>query len=215
MTETESRPARRTGRPPLTDRATLLAAARELGFSDLTVGAVTARVGVKYSTFYRHFPSLEALVAALVDDVVTDGVFPATDEGRWQEQMLAFAAATFDVMAEHPGLAPAMVRLPESPEALLSAFRRLTDRLLESGFTAEDAVLGASTAFQIGMQPWLAANPLGIGDARRRDQVLESAEPFDAQVRSVFRDRIDDPPRSWTLSRVELVIAGLETRLAS
>lgn len=106
MTETESRPARRTGRPPLTDRATLLAAARELGFSDLTVGAVTARVGVKYSTFYRHFPSLEALVAALVDDVVTDGVFPATDEGRWQEQMLAFAAATFDVMAEHPGLAP-------------------------------------------------------------------------------------------------------------
>ncbi|WP_060712682.1 TetR/AcrR family transcriptional regulator [Pseudonocardia sp. HH130629-09] len=215
MTETESRPARRTGRPPLTDRATLLAAARELGFSDLTVGAVTARVGVKYSTFYRHFPSLEALVAALVDDVVTDGVFPATDEGRWQEQMLAFAAATFDVMAEHPGLAPAMVRLPESPEALLSAFRRLTDRLLESGFTAEDAVLGASTAFQMGMQPWLAANALGIGDARRRDQVLESAEPFDAQVRSVFRDRIDDPPRSWTLSRVELVIAGLETRLAS
>lgn len=215
MTETESRPARRTGRPPLTDRATLLAAARELGFSDLTVGAVTARVGVKYSTFYRHFPSLEALVAALVDDVVTDGVFPATDEGRWQEQMLAFAAATFDVMAEHPGLAPAMVRLPESPEALLSAFRRLTDRLLESGFTAEDAVLGASTAFQMGMQPWLAASPLGIGDARRRDQVLESAEPFDAQVRSVFRDRIDDPPRSWTLSRVELVIAGLETRLAS
>lgn len=215
MTETESRPARRTGRPPLTDRATLLAAARELGFSDLTVGAVTARVGVKYSTFYRHFPSLEALVAALVDDVVTDDVFPATDEGRWQEQMLAFAAATFDVMAEHPGLAPAMVRLPESPEAVLSAFRRLTDRLLGAGFTAEDAVLGASTAIHMGMQPWLTANSFGIGDARRRDQVLESTEPFDAQIRSVFRDRIDDPPRSWTLSRVELVVAGLETRLAS
>ncbi|MEJ8279379.1 TetR/AcrR family transcriptional regulator [Pseudonocardia spirodelae] len=214
MTETESRPARRTGRPPLTDRATLLAAARELGFSDLTVGAVTARVGVKYSTFYRHFPSLEALVAALVDDVVTEDVFPAT-EGRWQEQLLAFAAATFDVMAAHPGLAPALVRLPDAPAAMLGAFRRLTDILLEAGFTAEDAVIGASTVMHMGMQPWLTANARGTGDARRRDQVLASTEPFDAGVRAVFRDRLDDPPRSWTLSRVEIVIAGLETRLPS
>ena len=67
----------------------------------------------------------------------------------------------------------------------------------------------------MGMQPWLTASSSGTGDARRRDQVLESAEPFDAQIRAVFRDRIDDPPRSWTLSRVELVVAGLETRLAS
>lgn len=214
MTETESRPARRTGRPPLTDRATLLAAARELGFSDLTVGAVTARVGVKYSTFYRHFPSLEALVAALVDDVVTDDVFPDTDNG-WQEQLLAHAAATFDVMAEHPGLAPALVRLPDAPEALTAAFRRLTDRLLAAGFTAEDAVLGAGTAIQLGMQPWLCATSRGAGDVRRRDQVLESVQPFDPQVRAVFRDQVDDPPRGWTLRRVELVIAGLETRLAS
>ncbi|MBP2369678.1 TetR/AcrR family transcriptional regulator [Pseudonocardia parietis] len=212
MTDTESRPARRTGRPPLTDRATLLAAAREIGFSDLTVGAVTTRVGVKYSTFYRHFPSLEALVAALVDDVVTDAVFPDV-EGRWQEQLLAFAAATFDLMAEHPGLAPAMVRLPDEPDAIMTAFRRLSDQLLAVGFTAEDAVLAAGTAAQMGMQPWLCSNGRGAGDLRRREQVLESAQAFDPQVRGVFRDRIDDPPRSWTLRRVELVIAGLETRL--
>lgn len=214
MTDTESRPARRTGRPPLTDRATLLAAAREIGFSDLTVGAVTARVGVKYSTFYRHFPSLEALVAALVDDVVTDEVFPDV-EGRWQEQLLAFAAATFDVMADHPGLAPALVRLPDAPDAMLTAFRSLTDRLVAVGFSAEDAVLGAGTAAQMGMQPWLSANGRGVGDLRRRDQVMDSAQAFDPQVRAVFRDEIDDPPRSWTLRRVELVITGLEARLPS
>ena len=212
MTDTESRPARRTGRPPLTDRATLLAAARELGFSDLTVGAVTAGVGVKYSTFYRHFPSLESLVAALADDVVTDDVFPAT-EGRWQEELPAFAAAIFDVMAEHPGLAPALVRLPDTPEAMLTAYRRLTDRLLAAGFDAEDAALGAGTAMHLGMQPWLSASGRSAGDSRRRDQVLASAQPFDPQVRAVFRDKVDDPPRSWTLRRVELVVAGLEARL--
>ncbi|WP_158092288.1 MULTISPECIES: TetR/AcrR family transcriptional regulator [Pseudonocardia] len=213
MTETESRPARRTGRPPLTDRATLLAAARELGFSDLTVGAVTARVGVKYSTFYRHFPSLESLVAALVDDVVTEDAFPDA-EGRWQEQLLAFAAATFDIMAAHPGLAPAMVRLPETPDALMAAMQRLTDRLLAAGFSAEDAVLATSTAFEMGMHPWLSANGQGVGDARRRDQIIDSTRQLDPRIRAVFRDQVDNPPRSWTLRRVELVIAGLEARPA-
>ncbi len=145
---------------------------------------------------------------------MTDGVFPATDEGRWQEQMLAFAAATFDVMAEHPGLAPAMVRLPESPEALLSAFRRLTDRLLESGFTAEDAVLGASTAFQMGMQPWLAANPSASGTRAVATRCW--SRPSRSTPRSARSSGTGSTtPRSWTLSRVELVIAGLETRLAS
>lgn len=214
MTETESRPARRTGRPPLTDRATLLAAARELGFTDLTVGAVTSRVGVKYSTFYRHFPSLDALVAALVDDVLTADVFPEP-EGDWQQQILAFAAATFDVMAANPGLAPAMVRLPESPAAMTAAFRRLTDVLLAAGFDADDALLGASTAAHLGVQPWLTATGQGAGDVRRRDQIAGSAEPFDQRIRDAFRDGVDDPPRAWTLRRVELVIAGLETRTRS
>lgn len=214
MTDTESRPARRTGRPPLTDRATLLAAAREIGFSDLTVGAVTARVGVKYSTFYRHFPSLEALVAALADDVLSEDAFPALGEARWQEELVAVAAAVFDVLAAHPGMAPALVRLPDAPEAVLDMFRRLTDRLLEAGFEADDAVLGAGSAIHMGLQPWLTATAQGAGDVRRRDQVLESSQPFDPRIRAVFRDGIDDPPRTWTLRRVELLVAGMETRLA-
>lgn len=213
MTDTESRPARRTGRPPLTDRATLLAAARELGFSDLTVGAVTARVGVKYSTFYRHFPSLEALVAALADAVLTEDSFPELGEGRWQEELLAVAGATFDMLAAHPGMAPALVRLPHAPALVVGVFRKLTDRLVEAGFSAEDAALGAGTAMQMAAQPWLTTTGGVSGDRRRADQILESVEPFDPQVRAVFRDIVDDPPRSWTLRRVELLIAGMETRL--
>lgn len=213
MTGTESRPARRTGRPPLTDRVTLLAAARELGFSDLTVGAVTARVGVKYSTFYRHFPSLEALVAALADDVLTEDAFPVIGEGRWQEELLAVAGATFDVLAAHPGMAPAMIRLPDAPETVMTVFRKLTDRLLQAGFGPEDAALGAGTAMHMGIQPWLTTTDRGAGDVRRRAQILASTQPFDPQIRAMFRDAMDDPPRSWTLRRVELLIAGLETRL--
>ncbi|ANY05360.1 hypothetical protein AFB00_02455 [Pseudonocardia sp. HH130630-07] len=192
----------------------MLAAARDLGFFDLTVGAVTARVGVKYSTFYRHFPSLEALVAALVDDVVTEDAFPDSG-GDWRAQLLEFAASTFDVMAANPGLTPALARLPDAPETMMAAFRRVTDRLLEAGFTGEDSVLAASTAMHVSVQPWLTANARGTGDVRRAEQVLQSPQGFAPEVLAVFRDGIDDPPRNWTLRRVELLIAGLETRLTS
>ncbi|MFP5022349.1 TetR/AcrR family transcriptional regulator [Pseudonocardia phyllosphaerae] len=216
MTETESRPARRTGRPPLTDRATLLAAARELGFSDLTVGAVTARVGVKYSTFYRHFPSLEALQAALANELLPRDAFPTLGGGRWQEELLAVTAATFDVMAAHPGMAGVLVRLPEVPETLMTVYRELIDSLLAAGFSAEDAVLAAGSALHTGLGPWLTAAPgRGAGDLHRAPQIVDSMQPFAPQVRAVFRDQVDDPPRSWTLRRVEILIAGLESRLAS
>jgi hypothetical protein len=97
---------------------------------------------------------------------------------------------------------------------MLAAFRRCTDQPIAAGFPADDAVLGAGTAMNLGVQPWLSAVGGSVGDVPRRDQVLESAQPFAPEVCAVYRDQVDDPPRAWTLRRVELLVAGLETRLA-
>lgn len=210
---TDSRPARRTGRPPLTDRATLLAAAREIGFPSLTVGAVTARVGVKYSTFYRHFPSLGALVTALSDEICEEATLRPPD-GTWPEQMLSTCASLFDLMAANPGLAPAMVQLESMPHTIVEAYRHLTDRMLANGIPPEDTVLTATAALETVLFPWLAATDLGAGPVRWRGQARDAPEPIDPRARAVILDVVDDPPRRWTLRKIELLIDGLETRLS-
>lgn len=210
---TEVKTARRTGRPPLTDRTALLAAAREIGFPALTVGAVTAKVGVKYSTFYRHFPSLEALLAALVEDVMEEAKFPEP-AGPWQDHLRGTCSVLFDVFAKHPGLAAAIVRLPELPRRGLEAYQQMTDLMLAAGFTPEDAAIGANAALETVVSPWITASDRGAGLVRRREQTSETPVALDERIRAVIADSLDDPPRRWTTSKIDLLVAGLELRLA-
>ncbi len=210
---TEVKTGRRTGRPPLTDRTALLRAAREIGFPALTVGAVTAKVGVKYSTFYRHFPSLEALLAALVEDVMEEATFPEPS-GSWQDHMRNTCSAVFDLLAKHPGLAPAIVRLPDVPRRGLEAYRQMTDLMLEAGFTPEDAAIGANAALETVVTPWIMVSDRGPGLVRRRAQTQDTPVALDDRIRKAIDETLDDPPHRWTTSKVELLIAGLELRLA-
>lgn len=210
---TEVKTARRTGRPPLTDRTALLAAAREIGFPGLTVGAVTAKVGVKYSTFYRHFPSLEALLAALVEDVMEEAKFPEP-AGPWQEHLREACSALFELFAKHPGLAAAIVRLPDLPRRGLEVFQQMTDLMLAAGFAPEDAAIGANAALETAVMPWITNSDRGAGMVRRRQQTTDTPA-LDERIRAAINSSLDDPPRRWTNSKIDLLIAGLELRLAA
>ncbi len=210
---TEVKTARRTGRPPLTDRTALLGAAREIGFLSLTVGAVTAKVGVKYSTFYRHFPSLEALLAALVEDVMEEARFPEPGGSSWQEHIRETCAAAFDLFSHHPGLAGAIVRLPDLPRRGLVAFQQMTDLMLAAGFTPEDAAIGANAALETVVMPFITNSDRGAGLVRRREQAQGTQVALDDRIRTVIDEALDDPPRRWTSSKIDLLIAGLELRL--
>lgn len=206
-------PRRRTGRPPLTDRATLLAAARRIGFTDLTVGAVTAEVGVKYSTFYRHFASIEALLSQCVDDVLAETAFPEPAQ-PWQEHLARTSAAMFELLHRHPGLAQAIVALPTRPHRLVELFRYVTDVLIAAGFSGKDTVLGATAAFELAIQPWIDGPGTAPGVITRREQARAAPEPLDDRVRQALVAAIDDPPRQWTADKVDLLVDGLEVRLA-
>lgn len=210
---TEVKTARRTGRPPLTDRTALLAAAREIGFPALTVGAVTAKVGVKYSTFYRHFPSLEALLGALVEDVMEEAKFPEP-AGPWQDHIRGTCSVVFDLFAKHPGLAAAIIRLPELPRRGLEAYQQMTDLMLSAGFTPEDAAIGANAALETVVMPWITESDHGAGLVRRRQQTSDTPVALDERIRTAISESLDDPPRRWTTSKIDLLIAGLELRLA-
>ena len=208
---TESR--RRTGRPPLTDRATLLAAARRIGFADLTVGAVTSEVGVKYSTFYRHFPSFEALVSEAVDAVLVESTFPEPGP-PWQEFVAQTSATMFELLHDNPGLAQAIVSLPTRPQCMVQLFCRVTDVLLAAGFTPKDTALGATATFELALQPWIDSPGADTGKTTRIEQAQSTPAPLDDRVRKAIIDGVEDPPRQWVADKVELLIDGLEVRLA-
>ncbi|TCK21269.1 TetR/AcrR family transcriptional regulator [Pseudonocardia endophytica] len=210
---TEVKTARRTGRPPLTDRTALLGAAREIGFPGLTVGAVTAKVGVKYSTFYRHFPSLEALLAALVEDVLEEAKFPEPT-GPWQDHVRGTCSVIFELFSRHPGLAAAIVRLPELPRRGIEAYQQMTDLMLEAGFSPADAAIGANAALETVVMPWVTATDRGAGLVRRRQQTTDTPVALDERIRDAIGETLDDPPVKWTTSKIDLLIAGLELRLA-
>ncbi|MDN5919039.1 MAG: TetR/AcrR family transcriptional regulator [Pseudonocardia sp.] len=204
--------ARRTGRPPLTDRATLLAAARDIGFADLTVGTVTAKVGVKYSTFYRHFASFEALLCAAVDDALAGATFPEPAQ-PWQEHLARTSAAVFDLLRRNPGLAQAVVALPERPDRLVTLFRQITEVLLEAGFDGKDSVLGATGTLELGIMPWIDGPGPAPGGVAGPEQARVGPEPLDDRVRQAIASCVEGPPRRWNADKVDLLVEGLEARL--
>ncbi|NIB32752.1 hypothetical protein HBB16_15110 [Pseudonocardia sp. MCCB 268] len=96
---------------------------------------MTARVGVKYSTFPPALPQPRRARRRPADDVVTDDVSPRPPRAAGRKSSWRSPPRP-DVMIAHPGLAIRAGPLPDAPEALLTAYRRLTDRLLEAGFSA-------------------------------------------------------------------------------
>lgn len=209
---TDVRP-RRAGRPALTDRASLLAAARRVGFVGLTVGTVTAEAGVKYSTFYRHFASFDRLQSAMVHDVLTETEFPEP-VGPWPDYLAATSACMVELLNANPGLAGAVIGLPERPERLVELFGQATEVLLEAGFDAVDVVLGATAVFDLAVTTSADSPGACSGGPPRAEQARTAPQAIDAGVRAALVDMVDDPPTRWVAARMQLVIDGLAARQA-
>ncbi|TCK26870.1 TetR family transcriptional regulator [Pseudonocardia endophytica] len=207
--------AKRLGRPPLTDRHALLAAARDIGFEGLTVGAVTAAVGVKYSTFYRHFPTLDAMVGSLVDLVFEKELQLSAPGGSWQDTVRDTCAELGQMLDRNPGMGAAVVALPELPIEVMAVYRRLTDALVGAGIPAHKAAMGAIYALETVTVADLTTPGLGHSLQDRQRQVDAIDPPVDPGVREATARMIDQPGSAWTIYKIDLLIAGLEAQLAS
>lgn len=98
-------PRGRTGRPPRTSRAQVLAAARRIidrdGWEQLTLRRLAAETGVGTMTLYHHIRDREDLLVQLINDIADQTPFPDLPiEPR--ERVVAAAAAVHDGLAAHP-----------------------------------------------------------------------------------------------------------------
>ncbi|MEV6107076.1 TetR/AcrR family transcriptional regulator [Streptomyces sp. NPDC051940] len=98
-------PQGRTGRPPVTSRAEILAAARRLidrdGWEKLTIRRLAAELGVGATTLYHHIRNKEDLLVLLLNHYIEQLERPAPPADP-RERVLAAATAMHDALAGWP-----------------------------------------------------------------------------------------------------------------
>lgn len=174
----------RPGRRSRKTRRDLVDAARALleaeGVSALTVKAVTDRADVGHGTFYHHFPSTEAVLAAGIEESMREFSeamergFADADDKAWV--FVASMSGTFRMLAAHPALGWML----ERPGVLATALREACGPFARRDLAAMVAIgdveaetLGRATRYWewlvIGALVDAAAHP---GERRRIEESL-------------------------------------------
>jgi AcrR family transcriptional regulator len=134
------------------NRETILAAAREVfeRDEDLRFDDFAARAGVGVGTLYRHFPTREALAAAVYQREVALLCTEATEPTRSAvENLAAFLRGFADYLVQHVALARTLATLvdasiqTEGGIELERTLDELMDRAAADGAIRRDATAGA------------------------------------------------------------------------
>ena len=127
-------PSRRTGRPPLTSRAQIMAAARQVidrdGWERLTLRRLATEAGVGTTTLYHHVRDKEDLLIQLLDHYAAQIERPELPSDP-RERIIAATTVMHDALASWPQVAE-----------ILTA----DDLLGESALWMVDAIVGGATA---------------------------------------------------------------------
>ena len=155
---TENVKRRKRGRPPgataqgaaardrLYNTAIELIAAR--GYDATTLRDIAKQAGVSVGLLYRYFPSKQAVVIALYDELSADYARQAAEmpAGKWRDRFVFALKTSLDVLKPHQqalrALTPVLVGDPE--EGIFSPSTAFSRLRVQRVF--EDAVAGSSDA---------------------------------------------------------------------
>lgn len=122
------------------DRATIVDAALRVaarpGVTEVRFRDLGAELGADPSAVYRHFRNKAALMAALIDQLLSDVTASLPTGAGWRETLEAMASSTLEVFVAHPAIgARLMDSRPVGPNelALVEASMREFERAGLSG----------------------------------------------------------------------------------
>ena len=152
-------------RRPL-DREFILTGALDIidthGAEALTMRALAAHLESGTTTLYRHFANRAALIAAVIDRVISevDLSDTAVTTGTWQQVCKFLAHQLFDTLAAHPNLAPLLVEQPPTGPGRLAGREQFLAVLLRDGFTPHTAgrLYGTLSHYVLGFAVQLRAH---------------------------------------------------------
>ena len=118
------------------------------GYEATTLRDIAKEAGVSVGLLYRYFPSKQAVVLALYDDLSSDYARKAAEmpPGRWRERFIFALSTSLDVLKPHRlalrALTPVLVGDPE--EGIFSSTTAFSRLRVQQVF--EHAVVGSSDA---------------------------------------------------------------------
>ena len=131
-------------RRPL-DREFILTGALDIidthGAEALTMRSLASHLESGTTTLYRHFPNRAALIAAVIDRVISevDVSDTAATTGTWQQVCKSLAQRLFDALAAHRNLGSLLAENPPVGQATEAGRELFLAFLLREGFTPDTA----------------------------------------------------------------------------
>ncbi|WP_214403164.1 TetR/AcrR family transcriptional regulator [Pseudonocardia lacus] len=139
-------PSGRTGRPPRTSRAEILAAARRIlerdGWEKLTLRRLAAEAGVSTMTLYHHVRDREDLLIQLINDLA-DQLPPPDLSGSPRDRIVAASTAMHDALAAWPWAVEVLTTdgfLSRLGESALRIVEAIVAGAVDHGCTPQQAV---------------------------------------------------------------------------
>ncbi|MDR8414834.1 TetR/AcrR family transcriptional regulator C-terminal domain-containing protein [Nonomuraea sp. 3-1Str] len=117
----------------------------EVGLDGLTMRLLADRLGVRASALYRHYPSKQALLDAMVAHLVTPPDAGATLDGPWDHQLRAVAHGIRHLMLAHRDGARLIAGFHDPGEHAVASFHPLIDPLPTAGAPPATAMVAVDT----------------------------------------------------------------------
>ncbi|GAA4118085.1 TetR/AcrR family transcriptional regulator [Streptomyces sp. NPDC058961] len=178
------------------------ALADEVGFTDLTMGLVAERLGVRTPSLYKHVDSLDALrrgVAVQAKRELTHAVARAAVGRFGPDAVRAFADAYRRWALDHPGRYAATVRAPAAAAADDEEDRRVSNEAVQvlydvlAGFKLRDAqIVDAARSLRAAIHGF-AALEAADGFGLHRDVTRSYHFLIDSLIAGLQADQHDHP----------------------
>jgi len=118
----------------------------EVGLDALTMRLLASRLGVRASALYRHYPSKQALLDAMVAHLVSSaGEVAPVSGASWDELVRGAASGVREVMLAHRDGARLISGFRQPGDEAVAAFHRLIATLVAAGVPAGTATVAVDT----------------------------------------------------------------------
>lgn len=158
------------GRPRQIEIDDIVAAGRDIGLRELSLGSVASRLGVSSAALYRHVENRWGLEQLVGESLLSDLELPDDPAADVPTQLLTFGIALFDFVVEHPGLASYVQTLFPRGEAGRRLLSEGTAAIERRGYSTDAAIVLCS-----------AVATQAIGHAAAEDAQRARAEGWEAR----------------------------------